>query len=89
METSQTVMVIGVMVGAMGFSALSDTFGRKPVFLFSEIAMVVVGVITAFVTNYYVFAALRFCAGALQQVGPLSCLQTESEFVLFLWRTDF
>ena len=52
----------------MGFSVLSDIFGRKPVFLFSEWAMVVVGVTTSFVTNYYLFCVLRFCAGALQQV---------------------
>ena len=70
-ETTQTVMVIGVMVGAMTFSALSDRFGRKPVFLFSEWAMVVVGIITAFVNNYYLFAAMRFLAGALQQVSGI------------------
>ena len=52
----------------MGFSVLSDIFGRKPVFLFSEWAMVVVGVTTSFVSNYYLFCVLRFCAGALQQV---------------------
>lgn len=66
-ETSQTVMVIGVMVGAMFFTALSDNYGRKPVFLFSQWAMVVIGVITAFCTNYYLFSVLRFLAGALQQ----------------------
>ena len=68
-ETSQTVMVVGVMFGAMFFSAMSDNFGRKPVFLFSEWAMVIVGITTAFVDNYYLFAVLRFCAGALQQVN--------------------
>ena len=62
-------MVVGVMFGAMLFSALSDRYGRKPVFLFSEWAMVVVGIATAFVTNYYLFSVLRFLAGALQQVG--------------------
>ena len=53
----------------MFFSAMSDLFGRKPVFLFSEWAMVVVGIITAFVGNYYLFCVLRFFAGALQQVS--------------------
>jgi len=66
-EMSQTIMVLGVMFGAMFFSMMSDRFGRKPVFLFSEIAMVVVGVTTSFVNNYYLFCVLRFCAGALQQ----------------------
>lgn len=66
-QTSQTVLVVGVMVGAMSFSALSDYFGRKPVFLFSQWAMVVVGVATVFVNNYYAFTVLRFFTGMLQQ----------------------
>ena len=33
-EMSQTIMVIGVMIGAMVFTAASDAIGRKPVFLF-------------------------------------------------------
>ena len=68
-ETSQTVMVIGVLVGAIVFTTLSDNFGRKPIFLFSQCAMVVVGVTTAFINNYYAFTVLRLFAGALQQVG--------------------
>jgi len=70
-EMSQTVMIIGVMIGAMFFSMLSDTFGRKPVFLFSSWAMVVVGTVTSFVRNYYFFAVLRFLAGMLQQVSNI------------------
>lgn len=66
-ETSQTVMVIGVLLGAIVFTTLADNFGRKPVFLFSQCAMVVIGVATAFINSYYVFTALRFFAGALQQ----------------------
>ena len=68
---SQTVLIVGVMFGAMGFTTLSDYFGRKPVFLFSQCAMVVVGVINAFVPDFYAFIVLRFCTGALQQVGTV------------------
>jgi len=70
-DLSQTILTVGVMFGAMGFTTLSDYFGRKPVFLFSQWAMVVVGVVTAFVPNYYVFLVLRFCTGALQQVQTI------------------
>lgn len=66
-DTSQTVLVIGVMIGAMFFTAVSDYIGRKPVFLFSQWAMVVIGVITAFIPNFYVFIFLRFITGMLQQ----------------------
>jgi len=67
-DLSQTILTVGVMFGALGFTTLSDYIGRKPVFLFSQWAMVVVGVITAFVPNYYVFLVLRFFTGAFQQV---------------------
>lgn len=66
-DASQTVLVVGVMIGAMGFTALSDYVGRKPVFLFSQWAMIVVGVATAFINNFYVFAVFRFFTGMLQQ----------------------
>ena len=69
-DLSQTILTVGVMFGAMGFTTLSDRIGRKPVFLFSQWAMVVVGVITAFVPNFYVFLVLRFFTGAFQQVRP-------------------
>jgi OCT family organic cation transporter-like MFS transporter 4/5 len=66
-DMSQTILIVGVMIGAMGFTSLSDMFGRKPIFLFSQWALVIVGVANAFVTNYYVFLVLRFFTGALQQ----------------------
>jgi len=67
-DLTQTIFIVGVMFGAMICTTLSDKFGRKPVFLFSQWAMVVVGVANAFAPNYYVFAVLRFFSGALQQV---------------------
>ena len=77
-DLSQTILTVGVMFGAMGFTTLSDYLGRKPVFLFSQWAMVVVGVATAFVPNYYVFLVLRFCTGALQQVHTMLLISTPS-----------
>lgn len=66
-DLSQTVLVIGVIFGAMVFTSLSDHLGRKPVFLFTQWALAVVGVANAFVPSYHAFLALRFCTGALQQ----------------------
>ena len=70
-DLSQTILVVGVIFGAIVFTSLSDRLGRKPVFLFSQWLLVVVGVINAFVPNYTVFLVLRFCTGALQQVQTL------------------
>jgi len=67
-DLSQTILVIGVIFGAIVFTSLSDHLGRKPVFLFTQWALVIVGVANAFVPNYHVFLVLRFCTGALQQV---------------------
>jgi len=57
------------MFGVMICSALSDKFGRKPVFLISHWALVAVGVANALAPNYYVFAVLRFVSGMLIPVG--------------------
>ena len=57
-----------MMFGAVICTPLSDKFGRKPVFLFSNWAMVVVGVANAFIPNYYVFVLFRFLTGLLRQV---------------------
>ena len=67
-DLTQTIFIVGVMLGAMIFTVLSDKFGRKPVFLFSTWTMVVVGVANAFAPNYYVFIFLRFFSGMLIQV---------------------
>ncbi|ESO11480.1 hypothetical protein HELRODRAFT_71547, partial [Helobdella robusta] len=66
-QTTQTLLVVGVMLGAVLFTALSDRFGRKPIFLLSQWCMVVVGIGTALSPNIYFFCAMRFLTGALQQ----------------------
>jgi len=66
-DLTQTILAVGVMFGVMISATLSDKFGRK-VFLFSEWAMVIVGVAIAFAPNYYVFAVLRFFSGIVYSV---------------------
>ena len=67
-DLTQTIFVVGLMFGSTICSALSDKFGRKPVFLISQWALVVVGVVNAFAPNYIVFIVLRFFAGLLTVV---------------------
>ena len=67
-DLTQTILIVGVMFGAMICTTLSDKFGRKPIHLISQWAMVVVGVANAFAPNYYVFAVFRFFVGVFQQV---------------------
>ena len=67
-DLTQTILVLGFMIGAIVCTILSDKFGRKPVFLFSQWALVVVGVANAFAPNYLVFTVLRFFSGMFTQV---------------------
>jgi len=61
------------MFGSLICTTLSDKFGRKPIFLLSLWATVIVGVASAFAPNYYVFTVLRFFTGIFYQVGTLAC----------------
>jgi len=67
-EASQMVFNFGVMFGAILFGFLSDKFGRKRTFVTSLVVQAVVGSVTALSPNFYVFTALRFIVGALEQV---------------------
>ena len=71
------------MIGAMVCTTLSDKFGRKPVFLFSQWAMVVVGVANAFAPNYVGFTVFRFFIGFLQQVRRLWFLKPFNILALY------
>ena len=77
-----------MIFGAIVFTLLSDHLGRKPVFLFTQWALVIVGVANAFVPDYNVFLALRFCTGALQQVQTLICRDelAQNGFILAAYR---
>jgi len=64
-DLTQTILIVGVMIGALFITPLSDKFGRKPVFLFSHWVLVIVGVANAFAPNYYVFTVCRLFTGVL------------------------
>ena len=68
-EASQMVFNFGVMFGAILFGFLSDRYGRKKSFVAALVIQAVVGCATAFSPDFYLFTALRFIVGALEQVG--------------------
>ncbi|XP_060602443.1 organic anion transporter 3-like [Ruditapes philippinarum] len=70
-ELTQTLLIVGMMLGTFVFPTLSDRFGRKPVMVFSH--MILFGIVfgTAFSSNYTVFVILRILTGAVCQ-GALS-----------------
>lgn len=81
---AQTILVCGVLAGAMLFTILADNLGRKPVFLFSLWGIVVVGVLTAFTQSYITFAIARFFTGMVQQVGIYFILYLTSIYLLIM-----
>ena len=67
------VFNFGVMFGAILFGFLSDKFGRKKAFVAALMTQALVGCATAASPNFYVFTALRFIVGALEQVRAVTC----------------
>ena len=70
-ETTQMALIIGVFLGAMGMSPISDKFGRKRTFLLSACAGSFSLFVTAWVKDFYLFILLRFLVGIFQQVCPI------------------
>lgn len=62
-----TIYFIGVMVGGLLFGYLADRFGRKPIMLVTLFTPVAIGLLTSFVTSYYLFVTLRFFQGIFMQ----------------------
>ena len=67
-ETTQMALVLGVFVGAMSMSTLSDKFGRKRAFMSSACAGSFLLFVTAWTNDFYLFIVLRFVVGVFQQV---------------------
>ncbi|KAK3764942.1 hypothetical protein RRG08_045744 [Elysia crispata] len=71
-EVSQTVLVSGMMIGALLFGFLLDMFGRRPLFVVCHVLYFGVAIVTALMPNYASFVCMRFLQGALQQGIGLS-----------------
>ncbi|XP_026318853.1 organic cation transporter protein-like isoform X2 [Hyposmocoma kahamanoa] len=57
---TQTVFMLGILVGNMVFGHLSDRYGRRMPFLAAVFLQLISGVTTAYSVNWYMFTTLRF-----------------------------
>ncbi|XP_076443491.1 organic anion transporter 3-like [Babylonia areolata] len=71
-DVSQTLLVAGMMIGAVFFTFMADRFGRKPIHITGCIGLLFIGMATSFVPTFLAFLPLRFMLGAFQQATGLT-----------------
>ncbi|XP_017017886.1 organic cation transporter protein [Drosophila kikkawai] len=60
---AQSIFFLGAIAGGLLFGWVADRFGRIPALIGTNMMGLVAGVGTAFVTNFWEFAAMRFFVG--------------------------
>ncbi|KAJ8949972.1 hypothetical protein NQ318_002380, partial [Aromia moschata] len=81
--TSNSIFMVGVMIGSIVFGEMSDRYGRKLTFFISLVIQLVFGIIASFAPEYWTFTIARAVVGAttsgvflvayvigLEMVGP-------------------
>ncbi|XP_066156366.1 organic cation transporter protein isoform X2 [Euwallacea fornicatus] len=66
---AQSMYMFGVFTGAVTLGNMADKYGRKPVFCWSALMQLFLGVGVAFSSNYYVFILLRYLYGIFGSAG--------------------
>lgn len=57
---SQTIVMLGIMVGSIAFGIMADIVGRRIPLVSAVILQLLFGVAASFATNYWIYVILRF-----------------------------
>lgn len=66
---AQSMYMFGVFTGAVTLGNLADKVGRKPVFCWSAVLQLVLGVAVAFTPEFYTFLIFRYLYGIFGSAG--------------------
>jgi MFS family permease len=61
---SQTVFMLGILVGNMLFGAFADKMGRRVPLVIAVITQLIFGVASSFTTSFWLFVVFRFVTAA-------------------------
>ncbi|XP_077862444.1 organic cation transporter protein-like, partial [Saccoglossus kowalevskii] len=87
-QLSKSIVPLGNLVGGIVIGQLSDIFGRKPMFIFTLMTSIVVGVIAAFSPSYPFFIICQFLLGVVSIAVFLVAFVIVVELVGTSYRTD-
>ncbi|XP_011211490.2 organic cation transporter protein [Bactrocera dorsalis] len=62
--TSDSLFMLGVLLGSIIFGQMSDKYGRKPIFFASLVIQVIFGVLAAIAPEYFTYTISRMVVGA-------------------------
>ncbi|KAL1490828.1 hypothetical protein ABEB36_013455 [Hypothenemus hampei] len=66
---AQSAYMFGTFTGAVTLGNMADKYGRKPIFCWSAVLQLILGVGVAFSPNYYAFLVIRYLYGIFGSAG--------------------